>query len=160
MRATDVLRDDHATVKQMLTELAALGPRDRDAREELVDRIADVLDVHAQLEEEVFYPALERVTAHVATARIQHEEIDAALDDLAGRPASTTRWERSFRTFRQALLLHIDAEEMVLFADAERLGEGELERLGETLRERSQALHSSLAQRAMRRLRQLGRKTA
>lgn len=160
MRATDVLRDDHATVKQMLAELAALGPRDRDAREMLVDKLADALDVHTKLEEELFYPALARVTAHVATARVQHEDIEAALDDLAGRAAHTARWERSFKVLRQAVLRHIDAEEMALFADAERLGDDELERLGATIRERSEALRGSLGQRALRKLREFGRKTA
>ena len=160
MRATDLLQDDHATVKQMLAELAALGPRDRDAREALVDRIADALDLHTTLEEELFYPALARVTAHVSTARVQHEDIDASLDDLAGRPGNTARWERSFTVLRQAILRHIDAEEMVLFRDAERLGDEELERLGETIRQRREALRTSLGQRARRKLRQFGRKTA
>ena len=36
MRATDVLRDDHATMKQMLAELAALGSHDGDARQALL----------------------------------------------------------------------------------------------------------------------------
>ena len=160
MRATDILRDDHATVKQMLAELATLGPRDADAREALVDKIADALDVHTTLEEELFYPVLERVTAHVSTARVQHEDIDASLDDLAGRPANTARWERSFNILRKAVLRHIDAEEMALFADAERLGYDELERLGERLRERRETLRSSLGQRTLRKLRQVGRKTA
>lgn len=108
MRATDILRDDHATVKQMFAELAALGPRDGDA----------------------------------------------------GPAPNTTHWERSFGVLMAAVLRHIDAEEMALFADAERLGDEELERLGDQIRARSEALRGSLGQRTLRKLRQLGRKTA
>ena len=158
MRATQWLKDDHATVQRMLGELAALTRRDGDARQALVDEIADALDVHTTLEEELFYPALERVSGRVATAHAQHAEIERQLDDLAGRSPNSEHWEHSFAALRDAIVRHVDAEEAVLFVDADRLGAEELERLGEAMQQRHEAL-SSTAQRALRKIRQLGRKT-
>lgn len=48
MRATEWLKNDHATVKQMLDELQAIGPRDPAAHRDLLARIANALDVHAR----------------------------------------------------------------------------------------------------------------
>lgn len=160
MHATQWLKDDHAAIQQMLSELAALSPRNGDARQALVDKIADALDVHTRLEEELFYPALERVSGRVATAHVQHRQIEEHLDDLAGRAPNTARWERSFAALKEAIVRHVDAEEQALFVEAERLGPEELERLGEAIRQRREVLLSSIAQRGLRKLRQLGRKTA
>jgi len=159
MRATELLKADHVTLKQLLTELEAVPPRDGDTRQQLVDKIADALDIHTTLEMDVFYPALARVSGRVPTAHAQHEEIERLLDDLAGRSPSTAHWQRSFTAFKEALLRHVAAEEDVLFVEAERLGAEELERVGEAIRERDTALRS-IVQRGARRLRQLGRKTA
>lgn len=160
MRATELLKDDHATVKQMLNELEAVSARDGDTRRRLADKIADALDVHTTLEEELFYPALERVSSHVPTAHVQHQEIERLLHDLAGRRPSSARWGHALAALKQAILRHVDAEEDVLCVDAERLGAEELERLGEAMQRRREALTSSIVQRGRRRLRQFGRKTA
>jgi hemerythrin superfamily protein len=160
MRATELLKSDHDTVNQMLSELEAVSPSDGDARQRLVDKIADALDVHTALEEELFYPALERVSGRVATAHAQHEEIERLLDDLAGRQPNSRHWARSLTALKQAILRHVAAEEDLLFIDAERLGVAELERLGEAIRQRREALTKSIVQRGLRRLRQFGRKTA
>jgi hemerythrin-like domain-containing protein len=160
MRATELLKDDHTTIARMLEELEALGPREGDARQQLVDKIADALDAHTTLEEELFYPALARVSGRVATARVQHEEIERLLEDLAGRPPSTNHWAHALTALKQAILRHVAAEEDVLFVEAERLGAAELERLGQAMRRRRETLRGSIVQRGLRWLRQFGRKTA
>ena len=160
MRATELLRDDHATVKQMLSELETVSPRDADTRRQLVDKIADALDVHTRLEEELFYPALDGVSAHIATARAHHREIEQLLDEIAGRKPTTTRWAHALAALKEAIVRHVDAEEDVLFLDAERLGSEELERLGAAIQRRREVLMRSIVQRGLRKVRQFGRKTA
>lgn len=160
MHATAMLKGEHSTIKQMLNELEAISPRDGIARQALADRIAEALDVHTQLERELFYPALERVSGRVGTARVEHEEIERLLDDLAGRQPNNRRWARSFTALKQAVVKHVATEENVLFLDAERLGAEELERLGEAMRQRREVLIGSIVQRALRKLRALDRKTA
>ena len=54
MKATDVLRRDHAGVSALIEEL--IGTADDQRRRELVATIAIALEIHAQIEEELFYP--------------------------------------------------------------------------------------------------------
>lgn len=55
--AIELLEKDHATVKDLLEQLAKTTARGARKRTELFAKIAAELDVHARIEEEIFYPA-------------------------------------------------------------------------------------------------------
>ena len=57
--AITMLKSDHATVKRLLRELSETGDRAVKQRETLVSQIERELKTHAQLEEEIFYPAFQ-----------------------------------------------------------------------------------------------------
>jgi hemerythrin superfamily protein len=54
--AIALLKADHKEVAAMFEEFLA-GDLDDDARDELAEKICKALSVHAQIEEEIFYPA-------------------------------------------------------------------------------------------------------
>ena len=86
MRATDLLKQDHGQVKQLFAQLEAARP---DGRQTLLDQIGEELDIHTKIEEEIFYPAVRRVSGLVDEAKEEHDEVASCLSAVQGRdPAS------------------------------------------------------------------------
>jgi hemerythrin-like domain-containing protein len=79
--ALELLKDEHAHVDRLLGELAA-----HSGDLELTRRtLSDELDRHMRLEEQVFYPALERLetlASFVARLRDQHARMREAMQFL------------------------------------------------------------------------------
>jgi iron-sulfur cluster repair protein YtfE (RIC family) len=57
MDAIALLKQDHKTVRAMLTELAETTTRAKKTRTELLHKIRTELEAHTTIEEEIFYPA-------------------------------------------------------------------------------------------------------
>lgn len=56
--AIAMLIADHEKVKSLFEEFAALGDRAKVSKKKIADQICHELTVHAQLEEEIFYPTV------------------------------------------------------------------------------------------------------
>lgn len=109
--ACDLLDADHKAVKKMFTayeELCNSKARNVDQRKlELAREICTELSVHAQLEEEIFYPALReaiRETDLLAEAEVEHQ---TAKDLIAQIEAATTA-DESFNARVTVLGEYID----------------------------------------------------
>src|SRR4029079_2881858 len=61
MNAMDLLKEDHDQVKEMFDRFRDLGLEDRAEKQRLFNRIAEALEIHAELEERIFYPAVRSV---------------------------------------------------------------------------------------------------
>jgi len=58
MKATTLLKNDHAAVKKLLADFSHTTTRAARRRQELIDKIAQELEIHSTIEEELFYPAV------------------------------------------------------------------------------------------------------
>src|SRR5262249_11750735 len=140
-----LLRNDHARVKKLFTRFARTTERAARTRARLIEQIARELQVHTQIEEEIFYPAVEDVDALgplVAESRREHRAVKRLLAQLrAMAPAGEATGTR-VRDLRQVVIHHaIDEEEKRMFPALEReLGADALNRLGAELRARKQSL--------------------
>jgi len=56
--ATQILTADHKKVSKIFADFEKIKDRDSEAKQQLVKKACDELTVHAQVEEELFYPAL------------------------------------------------------------------------------------------------------
>ncbi len=54
----ELLKADHKKVAKMFKDFEKMKEKDRDGAAELVGRILAELSVHAQIEEEIFYPTM------------------------------------------------------------------------------------------------------
>ena len=59
MNAFTLLTEDHEKVAGILEKIEATTERATKGREELFAQLKNELDVHARIEEEIFYPVLE-----------------------------------------------------------------------------------------------------
>ena len=149
MNAFALLRADHEKLVWMLetientTELAGNG------RDELFSRLKDELDLHARIEEEIFYPALEEdeETREITLeAYEEHRFVKELLSELEAEPKDTGEWTAKFRVLKENIEYHVEDEEGEMFKKArEALSKEEFELLGERIHEaKRQALIGSL----------------
>lgn len=143
MKATDLLRKDHNAVKKLFAEFGKTTGRALKKREALLGSIAQELEIHSKIEEEIFYPALRNVEGGaemVEEALRAHEEVDQMLGDLRGMDMDGDELAAVVKELKQAVLDHATEEEKEMFKKARQLGDDELTRLGQELQERKQAL--------------------
>ena len=144
MRATELLKNDHRKVHDLFVEFEALPPDETAGRQALLGRIVEELNVHAQAEEETFYPAMRAVSRRIDDAEAGHEHLRAMIAEVEGADPGSAEFAAGVRLIKQIVLAHVMEEEGGIFLDAEaRLGADELERLGAQLAQRKQALQSA-----------------
>ncbi|MFE7723735.1 hemerythrin domain-containing protein [Nocardia rhizosphaerihabitans] len=81
MDITQLILDDHHEQRRLFAILEQINRTDTDALSSIWDRLAAFLELHAQAEEEIFYPAL--LQAGIAARRkgaVENEALDAIHD--------------------------------------------------------------------------------
>jgi hemerythrin superfamily protein len=147
MKATALLKKDHALVKALFRRFMQSTPRAIKTRERLIAQIRSELEIHAQIEEEIFYPAvrrLERGQQLIAEAELEHEKVKRILAEIAGIAITAPALQDRVQALKSAVLAHATEEEKEVFAVAAQLGNDELERLGAQMAERKDALHQGV----------------
>jgi len=95
MNAIKLLMQDHKKVRQLLTELEGTTTRNVRDRQRLVQEISNEVNIHAKIEEEIFYPAFKEAakktedTDMFFEAAEEHHVVEMVLPELeAADPAS------------------------------------------------------------------------
>jgi hemerythrin superfamily protein len=99
----------------------------------LVRNACLALEVHAQLEEEIFYPALRKVAgpSEVLDKSVpEHDQMRAMIQELRARLPGDADYDRTFRELIRLVLHHVADEETTLLPRAEELLSDELGHLG------------------------------
>jgi hemerythrin superfamily protein len=121
--ATGMIRRDHAKV------IAAFHRYDPSSspqtKRALVATICLALEVHAELEEEIFYPAVREIDPQVVDKSIpEHDEIRASIATLRGMEADTPDYDAALLRLMRTVMHHVADEETTMLPQAERtLGE-------------------------------------
>lgn len=138
MNAFELLKKDHQTVSGIFDELEA---GDAATRQQMFPRLKQELDIHAQIEETIFYPALK---AHpetrelVAEAYDEHAEVKKLLAGLEQglSAADGDAWLEQLTDLRDSVEHHVEEEENELFPNAEKaLGAEQIDALGTRMQE-------------------------
>lgn len=166
--AITMLKSDHATVKRLLRELSETGDRAVKQREMLVSKIERELKTHAQLEEEVFYPAFKAVSKGSDAedlfyeAAEEHHVADMVLPALKAANPKSPEFKAKAKVLKDLLEHHIKEEETQMFAVARQLFEEEqLRELGDmmqTRRDTIEAMWDSPILRPMKKLQSAAQK--
>jgi hemerythrin-like domain-containing protein len=150
MNALTLLTNDHRRVDRLFGEhkQAAGNPRRQKA---VFDEVHRELEVHAQVEEQVFYPAMEGgfmepVREQMEEARAEHEEVKALLKQLAGLAPEDAGYAVAFAKLTEGVRHHVAEEESEMFPVArEVLGVPRLLELGREMAELKQQLGPDVA---------------
>jgi hemerythrin superfamily protein len=149
--ATALLKTDHAMVKKMFEKEGKLTKKDSEKKASLFNQIKAALEVHAAIEEEIFYPAVkkarsEHVKDEVREAYEEHKQIKSLLAQLLSITPADETYDMKIKVLKEDVEHHVKEEEGEMFPDAKRfLGESRLVELGAQLEARKQELENNLA---------------
>jgi hemerythrin superfamily protein len=163
MKATQLLKKDHTTVKKLLTDFGRTTNRAVKRREQMLDEIAKELEVHSTIEEEIFYPAVKSIpegASLVSEAKDEHEQVDGLVAEAQGMEMGSDEVTRKVAEIKKAVLHHATEEEQEMFPLAERHLGGELDDLGAKLQARKTELTGSRLHRAKRAVKKAVRRAA
>ena len=134
---TRMIRLDHAHVLAAFRRFRARMPEAR--KRALVENACLGIEVHAQLEEEIFYPALRRVAAAgeiLEKSVPEHDEMRELIRSLRGMEPFDLAYDETFKKLIRIVLHHVADEETVLLPLAEELMPEELGHLGRLMTQR------------------------
>ena len=134
---TNMIRADHTHV------LATFHQYEIDTspgtKRALVNTICLGLEIHAQLEEEIFYPAMREVARDagvVAKSVPEHDEMRRLIARLRDMAPEDTGYDATVMELMRDVLHHVADEETILLPDAERVLADRLEELGSAMTKR------------------------
>jgi len=146
--AVSLLSADHAEVKQMFETYRQLVDENADdeQRGELARRICSMLTVHAEIEEEIFYPAMrENVDDDLVLdeAEVEHATAKDLIEQIEGMDPGDALYDAKVIVLGEYVDHHVQEEENELFAQAEKSGL-DLDDLGAELASRKRELMATL----------------
>ncbi|MBV7537130.1 hemerythrin domain-containing protein [Duganella sp. sic0402] len=135
---TDMIRFDHSHVLVTSHQYTAdTKPRVKKA---LAETICDALEIHATLEEEIFYPAMRGIDNDepvLLKSVPEHNEMRRLISELRSTPAGDVRHDQLLQELMRDVMHHVADEETVLLPHAERLlGKDRLSELGVAMTKR------------------------
>ena len=134
---TNMIRADHAHA--MLTFHQYEIDTSPGTKRALVNTICLALDVHAQLEEEIFYPAMRKVAGDagmVGKSVGEHDEMRRLIGRLRDMSPEDPGYDATVMELMRDVMHHVADEETILLPDAERQLADQLEDLGAAMAKR------------------------
>lgn len=147
--ACELLDADHIAVKHLFVDYARLAvapaaQATQAQRTALALKICDELSVHAQIEEDVFYPALRQALPGDADlideATAEHQQAKQLIADIRRIGSADETMDTLVAELNVAIEHHVKEERDELFPKAKAAPELDLLALGDQLRERQQEL--------------------
>ena len=111
--AIELLKADHRTVEDLFEKFES--GKGSASKQKIADQICKELTVHAQIEEEIFYPACERAGVEqedLDEALVEHQsakELIAQIED--GSPKADDLWEAKVKVLKEQIEHHVEEEE-------------------------------------------------
>jgi iron-sulfur cluster repair protein YtfE (RIC family) len=149
MNAFALLKADHEKVAGILETIEGTTERAVKGRAELFAQLRAELDLHAMIEEEIFYPALEdteEAREITLEAYEEHRVVKQLLAELEAEPKDSEQWTAKFMVLKENIEHHVEEEEGELFKKARQaLSEEEIETLGAQLQDAKQQNRAAAA---------------
>jgi hemerythrin superfamily protein len=151
MRVTTILKKDHRMVSGMIAALQMTPKINGMVRKSLFEQIRHNVMVHAQAEEEVFYPAMRNLafasgTSNIDEAYRDHQMVKDLLNDLATMDPMSDAFDTKFATFKRNIEHHVEKEENEMFTMvAQRMSVDQQEELGRRIHARKMDLKKRMA---------------
>ena len=163
MNAISLLRSDHRKVQKLFRAFECAGARAFRQRQRIARKACMELEIHSQLEEQLFYPAVQTATdakgqdlVHVAIK--EHHIVQTIIDELTVMSSEAENYGPTFNRLVEHVEHHIREEERELLPGArDQLGQERLEYLGDQMVKRKRELTPAHPSRLRDTLRQAKR---
>jgi hemerythrin superfamily protein len=148
MNAFQLLKEDHQKVSGLFQQIEPTTERAEKTRTELFAQLKQELDVHAKIEESIFYPAIKQAAETreiVLEGFEEHHVIKMLLKELDSMPVDTEQWTAKFKVLKENVEHHVEEEEGEMFQKArEVLSEDDVNRLGAQMEEMKKQLKEQI----------------
>jgi len=135
--ATNMIRLDHTHVLSTFHQYKAGAPPR--VKKGLVNTICTALEIHAQLEEEIFYPEMRKVCEddeRITKALEEHSEMRRLIGLLRAMEPEARDYDEPLSALMRDVMHHVADEETILLPAAERLLADRLGELGAQMTKR------------------------
>jgi len=142
MNAILLLKNDHQKVIDLFDEFDVSGEMI------IAEKICKELDIHAQIEEEIFYPAVNKLDPEMIEQSLEeHQDIKDLIAELRAMEAVDENFQLAMDELRSIVEDHVEEEETQLFVNVESALNDQLERLGNEMMKLKQQLMQGKAAR-------------
>ena len=140
--AIALLKQDHRTVEELFERFTSASGAER--KRKLAEEICLELSVHAQIEEEIFYPACEGKVDEdlLKESYVEHDGAKVLIAEIMNGGPDDDYYDAKVKVLREEIEHHVEEEEKRLeglFAQA-RKAELDMDALGAELAARKQQL--------------------
>lgn len=142
--ATRLLRADHKLVNELFDKFEST--RSADKKQALALEICQELTVHAQIEEEIFYPAIEKVLKDkslVPEAKVEHETLKYLIAQIQSEQPGSELYDAKVKVLSEYVKHHVKEEQNEIFPKVKE-SKLDLIELGARLAERKEELKATL----------------
>ncbi|HAR63271.1 MAG TPA: hypothetical protein DF296_01605 [Candidatus Margulisbacteria bacterium] len=118
MDILELLKNDHDTIREMISELIGISEERVQERVDLFSELEKELRLHTKAEEDVYYPYLERnddTRQNVYEAIEEHAVIEWLVEQLENRSVLDERWTAQLKVLDEIVEHHLQEEERDLF---------------------------------------------
>ena len=144
--AVALLKEDHRTVEDLFARFEKASGDGR--KQELATEICTELSIHAQIEEEIFYPACEGKVEEdlLKEAYVEHDGAKVLIAEIMAGEPSDEFYDAKVKVRQEQIEHHVQEEEKRLeglFSQARAAGL-DMDELGEQLRARKEELKADI----------------
>lgn len=141
--AIQILMADHQKVSKMFAEFEKTKDKiDDEEKQSLVKRACDELTIHAQVEEEIFYPALREALDDgelIDEAEVEHSSVKRLIEELESMQPGDELYDAKFIVMSEYVKHHVKEEQGEIFPKA-RKSTLDLTQLGQEIAHRKNQL--------------------
>lgn len=149
MDAIELLKKDHEKVSGIFEKLESTTERAIKTREELFTQLKQELDIHTQIEEQIFYPAIkeaEETRDITLEAYEEHHVVKVLLAELDKLPKDDETWGAKLTVLKENVEHHVEEEEDEMFPSVKKvLSSEQIEALGERMQAAKQEQKKAIA---------------
>lgn len=145
--ALKLLTEDHEQVLSLFDDFKGMRGDpdvDDDVKQSLVERICSALTIHAEIEEELLYPAMRDALADhslLDEAEVEHAQAEQLIADIESMEPGDDLYDAKVTVLGEYVRHHIEEEQEKLFPKARKAGI-DLDALGEELAARKEELRT------------------
>jgi len=145
--AIQILTADHREVSKIFEQFEKIKDKyDAAKKQSLVKRACDELTIHAQVEEEIFYPALREALEDddlIDEAEVEHASAKQLIAELANMEPGDDLYDAKFTVLGEYVKHHVKEERNEIFPKAKK-SKMDLKQLGQEIAERKEQMKSEL----------------
>ncbi|MGZ5055623.1 MAG: hemerythrin domain-containing protein [Methylobacter sp.] len=141
--AMALLKADHKLVSDLFDEYEKTHSTAK--KKQIVAQICDELTVHAQVEEEIFYPAVKWALKDkelIPEARVEHATLKDLIAQVEGKEPDGEMFDAKIKVMREYVKHHVKEEQNEIFPKAKST-DLDMMKLGAKLSERKEELLAS-----------------